>query len=408
MRTFLFLMLLGSPFLSMGQWTQVRSAPGTVNYLVHFENADTGIVMGESSGRNQLLRTTDGGSTWSLEMLDTAGTQVFPFIRKHFITDRMGFVADRGAIWFTRDAGRQFEFRGTPLAYVSGLHFLDSLQGFASVSDQGISHTTDGGRNWSVSPVLAPPTKTWRDVWAWDANNQKLCGSFGTPALNGGSLVASTTDGGGLWQPFVVDSNFYAGSDLEFVDDSIGFYADEARLWKTTNRGASWIPVLQAPGFNKVVASYFLDSLTGFAWGPPNGYLIKTTDGGATWEPQAAANVWQINNLHCPTPQVCYAVGVEGLVMKTTSGGGTLAQETPSLQPAFKLFPNPAMDRILLSAALGNGIFTIVDLQGKVMEELIGLAGESVELNIAAWPPGVYTCTFATEGKLFTCRWVKP
>ena len=70
-------------------------------------------------------------------------------------------------------------------------------------------------------------------------------------------------------------------SDLFFVDGTTGFAATYSGLiMKSTDAGTSWKPQAK-PTSNSLTAIHFVNSTLGFACGT-NGTLVKTTDGGNT------------------------------------------------------------------------------------------------------------------------------
>ena len=52
-----------------------------------------------------------------------------------------------------------------------------------------------------------------------------------------------------------------------------------------------------------------------------SGTVINTTDGGATWTPQASGTANDLESVSCPNTSTCYAVGNAGTVIKTKNGG---------------------------------------------------------------------------------------
>ncbi|HZW39913.1 MAG TPA: hypothetical protein VFF33_11495, partial [Ignavibacteriaceae bacterium] len=104
---------------------------------------------------------------------------------------------------------------------------------------------------------------------------------------NGGDKDPKTyvTNNGGLtWD---VEFNDVMG-DINFVNDSIGFFSTYRKTFKTTNQGMSWNEVYSDSDRSFYYRSKFFDENNGYLTrivSQPLDYgttLIKTTNGGAT------------------------------------------------------------------------------------------------------------------------------
>jgi hypothetical protein len=62
-----------------------------------------------------------------------------------------------------------------------------------------------------------------------------------------------------------------------------------------------------------------VDTLVGWAVG--SGDIIHTTDGGASWNPQATPNIQLLNAVDFVDPHIGLSVGLNGVVVVTTNGG---------------------------------------------------------------------------------------
>jgi len=56
-----------------------------------------------------------------------------------------------------------------------------------------------------------------------------------------------------------------------------------------------------------------------------NGVVLKTTDGGGTWEPKTSGSLKGLNAVYFKDNSTGFAVGLEGMVLKTTDGGDNWA-----------------------------------------------------------------------------------
>ncbi len=94
---------------------------------------------------------------------------------------------------------------------------------------------------------------------------------------------------------------------------------------------AQWI-VQSTPTTEVLRAVDFVDNLTGYAVGN-NGIIIKTTDGGATWtDVQDLSYTTTLYGVHFPVDtQTGYVVGASTTILKTGNGGSTWTSITPPI-----------------------------------------------------------------------------
>jgi photosystem II stability/assembly factor-like uncharacterized protein len=92
-----------------------------------------------------------------------------------------------------------------------------------------------------------------------------------------------TADGGAHWQVVEIKE---APISLFFLNESLGWMVTSKGLWQTNEAGKSWKKMSGLP--SGMLRVYFRDEQNGFAVGTKKRVLI-TTNGGARWEPLAAA-----------------------------------------------------------------------------------------------------------------------
>lgn len=192
---------------------------------------------------------------------------------------------------------------------------------FVAVGDLGrILRSTDAGATWTAIPTVLLPEFSSRLVDL----------SFGTSltgtAVGGSGLVMQTMNGGTEWVRRDVGGQGYLSS-VSFLDANFGVITGSSIL-KTRDGGLTWESqgIDQEASIQDVVV---LDSLTWFAVGPAgfagSGSIFRTTDGGANWEfvhvPDVAFQQFR---------QIAFADGTHGLivgsggtVLRTEDGGST-------------------------------------------------------------------------------------
>src|SRR5215510_4373414 len=297
-------MLLLPLLLLLPQWTLQSS--GVTARLRGVSAVNERVAWASGSG-STVLRTTDGGATWTTL---TATTDKLDFRDVDAIDEKTAHVLSIGngpdsRIYKTVDAGATWtlQFKNEdPKAFLDAMSFWDADHGIVfgdSVDLQFYVMTTDnGGRTWSRVPTSAlPPALGNEGAFAASGTNIALFGKshawIGTGAA-AKSRVLRTTDGGRRWQ--VADTPLASGPSsgifsIAFRDAKHGVIAggdykkeQEAvdNLAVTNDGGITWTLVKGLSGFRSVVA-YVPGTKTIVALGPQGGDY--STDDGRTWTP---------------------------------------------------------------------------------------------------------------------------
>ncbi len=225
-------------------------------------------------GTKGIFHTTNGGNSWSPD--PTAPTTRARKVK--WVTDSIGYVSGDSAMFIkTTDAGNSWQnISPSPsINHVQDFDFRTPLEGVVAYVTPEQFYTSDGGATWTslldstfdISLVRFDP--------------------FGTAhAYVGGSLHATSTNGGLSWSEPELNSKLVDLTDIVFFPDSTGFaYAVGSRLLKTTNTGQSWDTIpnpnpFNYNGFNVQLA--FSGPNEGLIF--ENSVPLRTTDGGNTLE----------------------------------------------------------------------------------------------------------------------------
>lgn len=219
-----------------------------------------------------------------------------------------------------------------------GVDFVDGEVGWVTGDASVIRKTTDGGATWTNQ--TATNGFTGRSIAMVDDQVGWIVGSGGAvrKTSNGGSTSWATVTSGTTQTLYGVDA----------VDATHAWAVGDGVITATTN-GTNWstqtIPTTQI--LNGVD---FVDTQVGFVVGNRNtttntGTVLKTTDGGATWE---ALDISYLNNLGVPTSlnttmravafrdaQTGWIAGDSGLVLFTEDGGETWTSQKSGTQPIY-------------------------------------------------------------------------
>ena len=194
--------------------------------------------------------------------------------------------------------------------------------GFNGLNYTRVLKTEDGGQTWFIAENGIPANIYSVGVYCIDNN---------TCFVGGDNVIYKTIDGGNSW--YLVNSPFGAGSTTYFifVNDSIG-YATGGDYLKTTDAGENWTwePILVLSGA-AIASIYMFNNGVGYAVGSTfsGGDILKiakTTNGGTNWtdiSPSYPPNTLLPLAMYCINDTTCYIVGCCELLVKTTDGGAT-------------------------------------------------------------------------------------
>jgi photosystem II stability/assembly factor-like uncharacterized protein len=197
-----------------GTTWEFRAVPyGTWAYSGHFaDDRLHGVAVG---AWGNIVRTTDGGETWT-----TVAPQVYG--NPHLWTVRLSdalhgfYVGERAMLYYTEDSGQTWGQRGNTGWFMThGMDAYDDDHAWAACEAGEIMRTTDGGVHWER--VFTPGIDTYgkvNDVSFYDVNEGYAVGKhefFGGADMK----VLRSLDGGASWH---VRSTFHTPQDIKACD----------------------------------------------------------------------------------------------------------------------------------------------------------------------------------------------
>lgn len=239
-----------------------------------------------------LLRTTDGGTTWSGLLSGTfTNLSAVQAIDPDAVFAAGGCVARRsndGGATFTRVAFTPVE-SSCKEQFAAGW-FISRVTGFLALTDGTILRTDNNGDTFAQKNPLP-----------------------GTRAPGGAATPV----------------------DLRFLTDQIGLGAtSDGKIYRTTDGANSWSLISDTA--RAVHSFFFLDANNGFAVGDGSLFLV-TKDGGATWTPKdIGIPPTNLRSIQCASLTLCVMTTEPGTALVRTDDGGTTARlVTPSQDPIF-------------------------------------------------------------------------
>ena len=293
---------LATPPAAAAQWAYTNTGGGELRGL----SAVSDQVVWASGARGTVVRSADGGRTWTADTVP--GFSSLDFRAVHAFGERAAFVASAGEaekglakILSTADGKTWTLAFSTELkgAFLDAIAFWDAKSGIA-LSDPvdgafALFATTDGGRTWSRMPGAGFP-----HVLAGEA---AFAASGSSLVVRGTSDVWIGTGGGG-----------------------------RGRVFYSPDRGSSWIicdtPVHAEGGAAGIFSLAFFDSRRGVAVGGdytkralPAPSVALTVDGGRNWRVAKSPPAAFLSGVaYAGSPARLVAVGLAGTFASADSG----------------------------------------------------------------------------------------
>ena len=306
-KLFSFALLFFSLQISAQTWTSIPTGITNLIRGVYFVNSNVGFLCTEPvlPGNSLILKTIDGGMTWTIFDATTAAS----FRSVYFTSVAHGIVCGfNGTILQTNDSGTTWNgiFSGSTQSLRS-VTFPSSTIGFICGGGGTLLKTADGGNSWTTQS--SGTTKDLIQVRFVDELNGYTVAGNTTSAMG---EIFKTTDGGSTWNSVYSDSliGFYALSVIN--RDTVFVGGKGEKIFKTINGGTSWNMVSSGIStFPFRAADMTNDSSLTFV----SHNMISTENTGATWTNPATAN-GQLYCIHFPNFYTGYAAGEAGILYK--------------------------------------------------------------------------------------------
>jgi photosystem II stability/assembly factor-like uncharacterized protein len=302
-------------------WERVSSGTTETLHGVSFRDQTVGWAVGEAG---TFLETRDGGATWAPRVSGTTAPLraievVFP--AQGYIVGDGGTVlatGDDGETWTARPSGFTADFRD--------VSFIDGFQGWA-VAGSDVYRTKDGALTWTKLPTGTGGT--FETILMIDEQIGWLAGMI---PVDGDSWAAiyMTTDGGLTWtQQWNAGRHFFYLFDLAQQDESIWAVGQSSlsgvgeHKLVTRDGGVTWEMSPMTSNNSGIYAIAWSSVAKGWGVGF-NGSIVRTIDGGTSWQVQQApsqATHKTLYDVEMTSEQHGVAVGADGAVYVTTTGG---------------------------------------------------------------------------------------
>jgi photosystem II stability/assembly factor-like uncharacterized protein len=337
-------------------WTQLPFLGST--YFMKFYSLNFGLATGNFG---QYI-SRDGGISW-----EPSPNDMYSF---DFIDDQIGLGASNNGIYKTIDGGVTFTSVRTGVA--EAVEFLTSTVAVGIV-DSMFVRSNDGGETWTTG-FTADGRKHLVSVsndviLAWGRT-----GNF--PDYD--DRIFRSSDGGQSWIDLgeVMPDGVYAFA----IADPLNVVASDlnGNMFHSSNAGLNWTQTFVSPGqrpsYLSSTTPTFANSPIGY-FGYGAGFIIKTTDGGASWFQISSGNGESLNDVDRFSNGNLITVGDNGTVLTNIGGNSPWV-----IQPAISQYKIKAVQVISSSEVV------MVDEIGQVYMSADGGASWTAASTV---PPGL-------------------
>ena len=260
-----------------GQSWSAQPYPGIQSGFIdaiRFFDLQNGYALGDppsGSSKFVLLRTTDGGASWS-----------------HFTNEPVGVTGEVG--------------------WINSFAWSDPRHGWFGTNVSRVWRTSDGGGSWqsAASGASSSYAVTFRD---------SLRGIVGHES----GLVARSTDGGLSWSPVAFPSTETLTGASSVLGQPMTWAATSTQIYRTTDDGTTWVSQLASPFTGGINHISLADTSHGWAV-TSNGEVIaySPSGGGTAVEPEPLPAEYRLSqnypNPFNPTTVITYQLAVAGEV----------------------------------------------------------------------------------------------
>jgi photosystem II stability/assembly factor-like uncharacterized protein len=293
-----------------------------------------------TADNGRFARSTDGGVTWALGSVPTSED----LADISFVNQSTGYSLDvSGALRSTANGGATW----TPLdtkttARPSAVDAIDANT-VLLVGPKGLRRATDGKSFSGVGGKVGSAA-----LGDYDPTDGSAVIVYGPKS------IFISTNKGASWKKLKDPVRRPSYANVDFVSRQVGYARMfDGRVFKTRNGGRKWTQLFGVGTGGSGVMS-FGDAGDGFisagAWGSSaaQGWVMRTSDGGATWRPQLIQNSPVAPKaLVAMGPRTAFAFDEIGELFETTGGGDQGAVTSVNIRAAKTRLKKPATVKII-------------------------------------------------------------
>jgi|GEM_PF-2671453 len=282
-----------------------KAGDGPVNYLC-FTSPDIGFA----ADNYRLWKTTDGGKTWTVNY----DFKQEPLLSVFFFNGSFGWVcggdAPNGFIMRTSDGGAHWQRQQNALKQIYSCYFTTPAKGWAVGNDAMSGYqcrykTTNGGRSWRLIDTAADYL---RNVYFYNKRYGWILGD--------NSHMFRTTNGGRTWKPYTIAGVMHFFLMQAFSPESLWALDNfnNGQYYTSSDSGRHWT-IIRAHASKLLCNLHFTSARTGYAIGA-EGLILKTSDGGQHWQELQGFTTEKLKSISFPAPNCGYIGSESGNIYK--------------------------------------------------------------------------------------------
>ncbi|WP_287155871.1 YCF48-related protein [Candidatus Solincola tengchongensis] len=321
-----------------------------------------------------ILKTTDGGATWVAQnsgvTSELRSLSVVDASTAWAAGDYLLRTTNGGATWSKLNLGKNFYAYhvcavSTSVVWVAGNYWVESKGDY----QRQVRKSINGGVSWTT--YVLPTTEPINDLCAVDASTAWVA------CMDG--VILKTTNGGSVWNKLSTETGD-TFTDMDVLNADTVFAVSGNRVYRTWDGGMYWNFSEIGLGYLRAVEA--VSPSTIWAAGD-NGLIVKSTDGGGTWTRQQPqdTNLRNYYGISAVNADVAWIAGSDGKILHTVNGG----VEPPPVPEITHVQPYTVYPLSLVSVYGNNfGPFTSPEDYGKNF--YLSLDSETVPFsNILKW-----------------------
>ena len=387
-------LIFGIQLIGYSQWEEKSISTNSTLTCVDFVTENNGYV----TGSNKVYKTSNGGDDWTISFMANESV----FYEDIFAIDSMTVIAvgkdlssNQAKISRTENGGTDWnDAKISNSSFLKSVFFVTSNIGFCSGGSGAILKSTDSGKSWQELN-----SGTGINLQSIFFVNEMVGIAVGGDPLS--ALILKTLDGGTSWNHIISPSNNNLQS-VYFSNQETGYVAGwNGEIMKTNNCGSDWM-VQNSVEMTGNLEVIFTDDNTGYiVGGTMNESLIqKTSNGGNLWEDISPQISGGLVCIQFPSFNVGYAVGINGTVVKTASGGIMTHTNNFELTHEFMVFPNPTNGSLKIGSENNTHIdkIKIYDSNGLEIESSKTISNNT-EIDLSNLESDIYYLEIQSEKK---------
>ena len=331
------------------QWNVQSSGSNGDIYEVHFNDESSGTAaVWVKPGAAEILTTNNGGVTWtkSLSEINQGMTGVRMLGPRKAVV--IGGTTNFSRVFTSEDGGGNWALRvddasSTPAFWA--VDFVGARDGYVAGGQGYFMSTTDGGSSWSAVGSVPGGTHVL-DLDFIDLRNGYAVTSPSEQNFWSGARLYRTADAGFSWE---LVTQFPQINAVEFVDENVGFVAggtSAATIWKTSDGGATWTTSYIASSAGQTFMDicvapdnpFVLYAVGGNLFDENNPIIVRSVDGGFTWQSESAPGGALLRSVHFPTETEGFACGTDGTILQTSRDPSPAPEPQAEIEPTELLF----------------------------------------------------------------------